>query len=355
MSGLTTGHFLKALSSTTFGFAAHGLTHVDVGAAPTAHNSTSTTYGVASATDYGHVKIGTGIGVSTGTISVSYGTAAGTACQGNDSRLSDTRTPKAHAFIDSSGHTASNLTAGHFLKALSATTYGFAAHGLAAADVGAAPSSHTSSVATASVIGHVSVSTGLSVSAGGALSVNYGTAAGTSCQGNDSRLSNARTPVAHAVNASTYGYGDATNAGHLRVGNGIAISSGTISIASHAGTAGSVGTITVTSGTIGVNLGTTSTTAFRGDYGNTAYSHVTSNGSSHSYINQSVTTSSGPTFASLTLTGSLSVAGDISGNSKVAIRTSDAWLRLNPTSQFTSGIYSPKGLRADGGWLQVLY
>lgn len=32
VSGLTPGHFLKALSATTFGFAAHGLTYSDVGA-----------------------------------------------------------------------------------------------------------------------------------------------------------------------------------------------------------------------------------------------------------------------------------------------------------------------------------
>lgn len=39
----------------------------------------------------GGVKTGTGITNSSGTISVTYGTAAGTACQGNDSRLSNSR------------------------------------------------------------------------------------------------------------------------------------------------------------------------------------------------------------------------------------------------------------------------
>lgn len=38
------------------------------------------------------------------TLSVSYGTTAGTACQGNDSRLSDARTPTAHT------HVAANIT-----------------------------------------------------------------------------------------------------------------------------------------------------------------------------------------------------------------------------------------------------
>lgn len=52
----------------------------------------------------GVMKVGTGLSASSGTVSVSYGTAAGTACQGNDSRLSDSRTPKAHS------HTISDVT-----------------------------------------------------------------------------------------------------------------------------------------------------------------------------------------------------------------------------------------------------
>ena len=52
------------------------------GKAPTSHASSATTYGVASTANYGHVK---------------YGTTSGTACQGNDSRLSNARTPVAHA------------------------------------------------------------------------------------------------------------------------------------------------------------------------------------------------------------------------------------------------------------------
>jgi hypothetical protein len=41
-----------------------------------------------------------------------------------------------HALVSSS-HTATSLTPGHFLKATGASTFGFAAHGLAATDVGA--------------------------------------------------------------------------------------------------------------------------------------------------------------------------------------------------------------------------
>lgn len=42
VSGLTTGHFLKATSATTFGFAAHGLSYSDVGAAASGHNHSGT-------------------------------------------------------------------------------------------------------------------------------------------------------------------------------------------------------------------------------------------------------------------------------------------------------------------------
>lgn len=51
----------------------------------------------------GGVIVGTGLGVSTGTVSVTYGTGSGTACQGNDARLSDSRTPTSHASTHQTG------------------------------------------------------------------------------------------------------------------------------------------------------------------------------------------------------------------------------------------------------------
>ena len=44
-----------------------------------------------------------------------------------------------HNLIDTTNHPVSGLTPGHFLKALTATTYGFEAHGLTASSVGAEP------------------------------------------------------------------------------------------------------------------------------------------------------------------------------------------------------------------------
>ena len=58
----------------------------------------------ATTTTLGGVIVGTGLGVSSGTVSVTYGTASGTACQGNDARLSDARVPTSHT------HTVSQVT-----------------------------------------------------------------------------------------------------------------------------------------------------------------------------------------------------------------------------------------------------
>ena len=67
-----------------------------IGAAPSNHVST-----VATTSNFGHVKIGTGIGTNLdGQIEVLYGSTSETACKGNDLRLSDYRTPKPHANAD---------------------------------------------------------------------------------------------------------------------------------------------------------------------------------------------------------------------------------------------------------------
>jgi hypothetical protein len=51
----------------------------------------------------------------------------------------------------------------------------------------------------------------------GAFNRNFGTTAGTVCEGSDSRLSNSRTPTSHASSATTFGQGDALNFGHVRL------------------------------------------------------------------------------------------------------------------------------------------
>ena len=129
------------------------------------------------------IQIKPGTGLSGGgtleadrTLTVSYGTAAGTACQGNDARLSNARTPTAHKATHKTGGTDA----------------------LTPADIGAVPT-------TVQVIAGTGLSGGGSLAANRTLAVTYGTAAGTACQGNDARLSNARTPTAHKTTHKTGG------------------------------------------------------------------------------------------------------------------------------------------------------
>ena len=71
---------------------------------------------------------------------------------------------------------------------------------------------------------HLTAGTGVSISSN-AISVNYGTTSTTACAGDDSRLSNARTPTSHAVNANTYGLGTTGVYGHCKTINGLTQSS----------------------------------------------------------------------------------------------------------------------------------
>jgi hypothetical protein len=69
------------------------------------------------------ISVGSGLATSGGALVVSYGTTSGTACQGNDARLSDARTPTAHKSTHATGGTDA----------------------LTASDIGAAAASHNHS------------------------------------------------------------------------------------------------------------------------------------------------------------------------------------------------------------------
>ena len=153
------------------------------------------------------IQIKPGTGLSGGgtleadrTLTVSYGTAAGTACQGNDARLSNARTPTAHKTTHATGGTDA----------------------LTPADIGAVPT-------TVQVIAGTGLSGGGSLAANRTLAVSFGTTAGTVCQGNDSRLNNARTPVAHKATHAAGGadaltpedIGAASNTVKIRAGVGL--------------------------------------------------------------------------------------------------------------------------------------
>jgi hypothetical protein len=83
------------------------LTAADIGAAAASHShaASDVTSGtldaarlpLATTTTAGAVIVGTGLGVSSGTVSVTYGMSSGQSCQGNDARLSDSRSPTSHA------------------------------------------------------------------------------------------------------------------------------------------------------------------------------------------------------------------------------------------------------------------
>jgi hypothetical protein len=65
---------------------------------------------------------------------------------------SDQHHAQVHALVGAD-HSAAGLTAGHFLKALTPTTFGFAVHGLTFADVGAAAAAHGHAWADVSKVG----------------------------------------------------------------------------------------------------------------------------------------------------------------------------------------------------------
>lgn len=108
----------------------------------------------------------------------SFGSAAGTVCEGNDARLSNARTPTAHT------HTKANIT--DFPTSLPASdVYSWAKASTKPSytysEVGAAASNHN----------HAGIYEPIFVK-NSAFNKNFGSAVDTVCQGNDARLSNAR-------------------------------------------------------------------------------------------------------------------------------------------------------------------
>lgn len=123
----------------------------------------------------------------TGTIAASFGTTAGTICQGNDARLSaGGGVPAAHA--------ASHTAAGTDPLTLSQSQI---------TDLGTALAAKVAT--TRQVIAGTGMGGGGALSADVTLNVSYGTSGTTACVGNDARLSNARTPNPHAASHEALG------------------------------------------------------------------------------------------------------------------------------------------------------
>lgn len=138
-------------------------------------------------------------------------------------------------------------------------------------------------------------------------------------------------------------------AGNGLTGGGTITTSGTatLNVASHAGTAGSIGTINISADAIGVNLGTTSITAYRGDCGNAAYAHSIDSSQAHSdyLINNGSDTSSG----TITAAG---FVGPLTGNATTATNLASiptTFIGNYPMTVNVSGtIYSHTGINFCG-------
>jgi hypothetical protein len=127
------------------------------------------------------ITAGTGLTGGTittnGTIAADFGTAAGTVCQGDDSRLSDARTPTAHKST-------------HAL---------LGSDPLSPTDIGAADALHShGQISPAGTIGSTANLPLITRTGGEIVTGQFGTAANTFCQGNDLRLSDSRTPTGSA-------------------------------------------------------------------------------------------------------------------------------------------------------------
>jgi hypothetical protein len=165
------------------------------------------------------------ITTTSGAITVgSFGTAANSFCEGNDARLSDARTPTAHthAWTDITSGIPTTLAGFGITDAVESndarltdartptahkTTHAIGGtDALSASDIGAAAASHThGNLSNDGKIGstaNLPIITGTDglVQAGA-----FGTAANSFCEGNDSRLSDSRTPTAHASTHQTGG------------------------------------------------------------------------------------------------------------------------------------------------------
>lgn len=123
---------------------------------------------------------------SSGTIAADFGSIAGKVCEGNDSRLSDARTPTAHA--------ASHAAAGSDPITLSQSQITNLTTDLAA-----------KVASTRQVTAGTGLTGGGDLSADRTFAVAFGTTGSEACVGNDSRLSDARTPTSHAASHAAAG------------------------------------------------------------------------------------------------------------------------------------------------------
>lgn len=171
--------------------AAHAATHAAGGTdavSPAAIGAATATHSHGNVTSDGKIGSTAGLPVLTGAAGVltvgAFGTDAGTFCEGNDARITGARTPTAHASSHASGGSDE-------------LTY---------TDVGAAAQSHAhGNISNAGAIGTTSGLPVITTTSGVLTTGVFGSSGGTFCVGDDSRLSDARTPTAHAASHASGG------------------------------------------------------------------------------------------------------------------------------------------------------
>jgi hypothetical protein len=126
------------------------------------------------------------------TLAVSYGTTAGTAAQGNDTRITGAVQSTRQVIAGTGLSGGGDLSADRTLAVSYGTTAGTAAQGNDSRITGAVQT-------TRQVIAGTGLTGGGDLSADRTLTVAYGTTSTTACVGNDSRLSNTRTPSSNTV------------------------------------------------------------------------------------------------------------------------------------------------------------
>tara|TARA_R110002020_G_scaffold124539_7_gene281616 strand:- start:14 stop:2146 length:2133 start_codon:yes stop_codon:yes gene_type:complete len=133
-----------------------------------------------------HTHTLTDVTDSGGAAALDVGTATGTVCAGDDGRLSDARTPSSHT------HDLSDITDSGGAAALDV--------GTATGTVCAGDDSRLTDSRTPTSHNHTLADV---TDSGGAAALDIGTTAGTVCAGDDSRLSDARTPTTHSHSDAT--------------------------------------------------------------------------------------------------------------------------------------------------------
>jgi hypothetical protein len=263
----------------------------------------------------------------TGTIAADFGTSAGTICQGNDSRLTNGRTPTTHA--------ATHATGGGDPVTLDQSQITSLTTDLAA-----------KVATTRQVIAGTGMSGGGALSADVTLNVSYGSSGTTACVGNDARLSNARTPNPHSASHEALG-SDALTLSKSQI-TGL-----TADLAAKA-----LGATTMTAGTgltgggdlsanrsFAVAYGTTSTTATVGNDARLSFTAAGTGATSRTLQNK---------LRDMVSVKDFGAVGDGATDDRAAIQAAiDSCITLDRTLFFPSGVYVMSSFTNSGAGIQI--